>query len=543
MKKISIICCLYNTDPNLFNKTLKSIQNQTFKDFNVYILNDGSTKNLEENKNLINKLNDNRFIFIDLEHQGKSQMLNYGILNSYEKYICICDSDDIMYNHRLEYQYNFLESHEEYEYLSNAVLTSDKQVFPNSYDISQEITLSTVGYLGNHNCCMFRRDIINKVPFLFQQYYNYIEDLVFNYHLFVHGIKMYYDNTILQEYTFNILNSSHRIGLEPYYKESSYKIQLNTYKNNNDGEITCLLICNNWGVELEKTILSIRTTSNQVKIIILDISTDDFDYYSVADLYSCEYYKFDNYNFYTLLNEYIMNIEDENLLFIGEPCRFYNQNWDIYLMRLKNDFFNNDLIFPNLVKIDKINDNFYENEEKWEMNKKLYSNKLNLLSLDIEKKLDNYIINNEYSNYEKCFVFPKMIFFIPKSVLYNINGLLPFNCEHLQELFLSLKLKLCGYNVILDKDFNVGYINDTNESNVENKTDKFEYYKSLYYFVNFFFNETIYVYENLILKKIGEENFNNIKNTLDKDDLFSIYRKFFNNDKCVKNISDLLRNV
>ena len=102
-----------------------------------------------------------------------------------------------MYNNRLEYQYNFLEENQQYDYLSNAVLTSDKQVFPNSYDLSQELTLQNCGYLGNHNCCMFRRSIINKIPFLFQQYYDYIEDLVFNYLICSYGIKMYYDSTIL----------------------------------------------------------------------------------------------------------------------------------------------------------------------------------------------------------------------------------------------------------------------------------------------------------------------------------------------------------
>ena len=71
MKKISVICCLYNTKPELFRKTLLSIRNQTFEDFNVYIVNDGSIENLEENKQIILELNDNRFIFIDREHEGK----------------------------------------------------------------------------------------------------------------------------------------------------------------------------------------------------------------------------------------------------------------------------------------------------------------------------------------------------------------------------------------------------------------------------------------------------------------------------------------
>ena len=52
MKKnpaISVITCLYNTPPYLFEKCIKGLLKQTFKDFEVLIVNDGSTKNLEEN--------------------------------------------------------------------------------------------------------------------------------------------------------------------------------------------------------------------------------------------------------------------------------------------------------------------------------------------------------------------------------------------------------------------------------------------------------------------------------------------------------------
>ena len=540
MKKISVICCLYNTKPELFRKTLLSIKNQTFEDFNVYIVNDGSIENLEENKQIILELNDNRFIFIDREHEGKSQTLNYAILNSFEKYICICDSDDVMYNNRLEYQYNFLEENQQYDYLSNAVLTSDKQVFPNSYDLSQELTLQNCGYLGNHNCCMFRRSIINKIPFLFQQYYDYIEDLVFNYLICSYGIKMYYDNTILQEYTFNLSQSSHKIGLQPYYKESSYKTQLNTFINNsNKGDITVLLICNNWKIELEKTILSIRTTSNQVNIVVFDISTDKFNYECIASKYFCNYYKFENCNICNVINNKLDYIENKNILFICEPCRFYEQNWDIYLMRFKNDFYNEDIIFPNICKIKKINDNFYDNEESFFYNEREYSSKLNLLSVDIEKKLNKYIVDNEYSTYENCCSIPKMIFFTSKKLLNSINGLLPFDYNYLLNLFLSLKSKLCGYKIILYKDFKVGYVDIQNKTN--NKD--LDYYKELYYFVNFFFNETIYIYENQIEKIIGTENLNLIKKELENNLGFKTYKKFFYYNSCNKNISDILKNV
>ena len=106
---ITVITCLYNTPPHLFEKCLLSIYNQTFKDFEVLIINDGSTKYLDENKKIIESFNDERFKYFDTEHTGKSQTLNFGFKNAKGKYIAISDSDDQMKPQRLEYQFNFLE--------------------------------------------------------------------------------------------------------------------------------------------------------------------------------------------------------------------------------------------------------------------------------------------------------------------------------------------------------------------------------------------------------------------------------------------------
>ena len=107
--KVSVITCLYNTEPSLFKKSLESIHNQTFEDFEVLILNDGSTKYLDENKQIIESFNDDRFKYFDTKHTGKSQTLNFGFSIVKSKYIAICDSDDCMKPERLEYQLNCLE--------------------------------------------------------------------------------------------------------------------------------------------------------------------------------------------------------------------------------------------------------------------------------------------------------------------------------------------------------------------------------------------------------------------------------------------------
>ena len=138
--RISVITCVYNTDPILFKKAILSLYNQTFKDFEVLIINDGSDLYVEENKNIVNELNDSRFIWIDKEHAGKSQALNLALKQAKGKYIAINDADDISFKNRLEYQYEFLENNQE-EYDSRIHFTN-LEVVNQGTTTNDEFTLS-----------------------------------------------------------------------------------------------------------------------------------------------------------------------------------------------------------------------------------------------------------------------------------------------------------------------------------------------------------------------------------------------------------------
>ena len=76
--KISIITCLYNTEPEHFQKCILSMVNQTFKDWECIIFNDGSDKYIEENIKFIASFNDQRFRIFKKDHNGK-------IANLYKK--------------------------------------------------------------------------------------------------------------------------------------------------------------------------------------------------------------------------------------------------------------------------------------------------------------------------------------------------------------------------------------------------------------------------------------------------------------------------
>ena len=94
MDKISIIVPIYNCEKYL-KRCLESIINQTYNNLEIILLNDGSSDNsLKIIKEY--KKKDNRIIVIDKKNTGVSDTRNIGIQKASGKYICFCDSDDVL---------------------------------------------------------------------------------------------------------------------------------------------------------------------------------------------------------------------------------------------------------------------------------------------------------------------------------------------------------------------------------------------------------------------------------------------------------------
>ena len=90
--KISIIIPIYNGE-KFIEKCIKSIKNQTFKDFEIILVNDGSSDNSGQICDELAK-NDNRIKVIHQENLGVSEARNRGIIASKGEYICFIDCDD-----------------------------------------------------------------------------------------------------------------------------------------------------------------------------------------------------------------------------------------------------------------------------------------------------------------------------------------------------------------------------------------------------------------------------------------------------------------
>ncbi|MDD2425860.1 MAG: glycosyltransferase [Bacteroidales bacterium] len=101
--KVSVIIPAYNTAPYLV-EAVDSVLNQTLKNFEVIIVDDGSTDNtLEIIQNYAQK--DSRIKYYHQKNQGQSVARNLAMSASRGEYIYFMDSDDILVRNALEYCY------------------------------------------------------------------------------------------------------------------------------------------------------------------------------------------------------------------------------------------------------------------------------------------------------------------------------------------------------------------------------------------------------------------------------------------------------
>ncbi|WP_304067734.1 glycosyltransferase family 2 protein [Pedobacter glucosidilyticus] len=105
---ITVFMAVYNGE-RFLREALNSILQQTFQNFELLIVNDGST---DHSENIIHQYTDPRIRLINNQkNQGLVITRNIGLQEAKGKYIAILDSDDIALPQRLEIQYNFMENH------------------------------------------------------------------------------------------------------------------------------------------------------------------------------------------------------------------------------------------------------------------------------------------------------------------------------------------------------------------------------------------------------------------------------------------------
>lgn len=200
---ISVVVPCYNIE-NYIEKTIKSVLNQTYSDYELLLVNDGSTdktlKFLKKYENL-----DKRINIIDKKNGGVSSARNSGIEKSKGEYIYFLDGDDTIEEDFFEKAINIFNLNREIDILSfgfDIVSEKNEQIKKYSFKKYDKKVFDSEDFLNKYflkkirqNMCSFiaKREIIIKNNIKFSEGIAYGEDQEFQIKTIFNSKKIYYD--------------------------------------------------------------------------------------------------------------------------------------------------------------------------------------------------------------------------------------------------------------------------------------------------------------------------------------------------------------
>lgn len=159
---VSVIITVYNGEKNIV-EAIDSILNQSFSNFELIIINDGSIDSTEK---LIKGIRDERIKYHKLSNRGAAAARNSGIQLSLGKYICILDADDIALKDRLKEQVRFLDLNPDFVIVGSNVDLIDAHgdfictLFLPKDDENIRRIIPKMPFI--HPSIMYRKEIFNK---------------------------------------------------------------------------------------------------------------------------------------------------------------------------------------------------------------------------------------------------------------------------------------------------------------------------------------------------------------------------------------------
>jgi glycosyltransferase involved in cell wall biosynthesis len=168
---ISIVMPVYNVKLEYLQESIESILKQTFADFELLIIDDGSTET--QGIEWLETLQDPRIRLIRNQHDFINS-LNRGIVESQGKYIARMDADDIMLPHRLQVQYNYMEEHSEIDVCGSwvEIFGMKKRTIQTHTDHKQIVTSMLQYNPMSHPSIIIRKSRLNNKKQLYK--YNYL---------------------------------------------------------------------------------------------------------------------------------------------------------------------------------------------------------------------------------------------------------------------------------------------------------------------------------------------------------------------------------
>lgn len=184
---VSVIMPAHNAEKYI-RESINSILQQTYSNYELIIINDGSSDSTEE---VIMEFQDERIILVNnSENLGVAKSLNKGLRIANGKYIMRLDSDDLAYPYRMEKQVQYLEKNTSVYVLGGGMLAFGEGI--DEYLMipacnSEQLKIDSLFFCPiSHPSVMFRKSLIDE-GYFYDFRYEKIED----YELWVRIMKKY----------------------------------------------------------------------------------------------------------------------------------------------------------------------------------------------------------------------------------------------------------------------------------------------------------------------------------------------------------------
>lgn len=129
--KVSVIMAVYNGERHI-REAIHSILSQTFNDFELIIVNDGST---DKTENILNEYDDPRIRIFSQSNKGCIAARHLAIKNARGKYLAIMDADDTALPERLSKTVAYLDSHNDVVLVGTGYITRNESTGSEKIDI------------------------------------------------------------------------------------------------------------------------------------------------------------------------------------------------------------------------------------------------------------------------------------------------------------------------------------------------------------------------------------------------------------------------
>lgn len=228
LKLVSILIPAYNVE-RYIERSLKSALNQTYKNIEVVIVDDGSTDGTAD---VVRKyLPDARVKYVYQKNKGLSGARNTAMKNASGEYFAMLDADDVFLPEKIECQVEYLEAHKDCD-----ICYSDLWLFYEN-DFDQLVGTTYKFYSGtdvfpqllkrsfiNTLTVVLRRSVVDRFGYLDERY-RYAEDLEYFLRLSYLGAKFCFLSKKLAKFCIRQVGQ-HQSGIEGDLKNKLSTLQI-----------------------------------------------------------------------------------------------------------------------------------------------------------------------------------------------------------------------------------------------------------------------------------------------------------------------------